>query len=112
MRSFAICLAFRGQGEPISAYGVLSQQRTNKSHSNLEKHLLEHSIHLKETTKSLKKKQSVKSKPAQYNNVIHEPICDIELSNVCPPYLHILLGIVKKHHDLLEQECHAITGKL
>ena len=25
---------------------------------------------------------------------------------ICPPYLHILLGIVKKHHDLMELECH------
>ena len=27
---------------------------------------------------------------------------------VCPPYLHILLGIVKLHHDLLETECHKL----
>ena len=25
-----------------------------------------------------------------------------------PPYLHILLGIVKRHHDMLEKECHSI----
>ena len=29
------------------------------------------------------------------------------LSNVCPRYLMILLGIVKGHHDLFEEECNA-----
>ena len=28
---------------------------------------------------------------------------DIELGFVCPPYLHILLGILNKHHELLEE---------
>ena len=27
---------------------------------------------------------------------------NIELDQVAPPYLHNLLGIMKKHHDLLE----------
>ena len=44
--------------------------------------------------------------------MIHEPLWDIEISNVCPPYLHILLGIVKKHHDLPEEECHAFDQKI
>ena len=33
-------------------------------------------------------------------NVINRPILAIYIDMVCPPYLHILLGIVKKHHDL------------
>ena len=33
---------------------------------------------------------------------------NIELDHVAPPYLHILLGITKKHHDLLEDECHSL----
>ena len=28
--------------------------------------------------------------------------------HICPPYLHILLGLVKKHHDLLEAATHSI----
>ena len=32
----------------------------------------------------------------------------ISINHVCPPYLHILLGIVKRHHDMLEKECHSI----
>ena len=35
-----------------------------------------------------------------YFNVINRPILAIDIDMVCPPYLHILLGIVKKHHDL------------
>lgn len=43
-----------------------------------------------------------------YNNVIRKYVMNIDLDHVCPPYLHILLGVVKKHHDLLEKECHSI----
>ena len=39
-----------------------------------------------------------------HNNAIRSPIVDIELDHVAPPYLQILLGIAKKHHDLLEEE--------
>ena len=35
-------------------------------------------------------------------NSIHEPILDIPLDRVTPPYLHCLLGITKRHHTLLE----------
>ena len=41
-------------------------------------------------------------------NVIHKPLWPIGILRVCPPYLHILLGIVKKHHDLLKDDCHVI----
>ena len=43
-----------------------------------------------------------------FNNVIHKPLWNIPLSHVCPPYLHILLGIVKRHHDMFEQELHEV----
>ena len=45
---------------------------------------------------------------SSYNNVIHKPLLDIHISHVCPPYLHILLGIVKKHHDLFENDLHEL----
>ena len=35
-----------------------------------------------------------------------------ELSQVAPPYLHILLGIVKKHHTLLETASDSIDQKI
>jgi hypothetical protein len=41
-------------------------------------------------------------KVAKYHNEVNNPILDIELNYVTPPYLHILLGIVQKHHKLLE----------
>lgn len=54
-----------------------------------------------------------KKKDAQlYNNVVRKPVLDIELEQVTPPYLHILLGIVKKHHDLLEEQCHKLDEQI
>ena len=53
-----------------------------------------------------------KANASKFFNVIHSPILDIPVRQVCPPYLHILLGIVKKHHDLLEEECHRIDEAL
>ena len=34
-----------------------------------------------------------------------------KFNNVCnlPAYLHILLGITQKHHELLETECHKLV---
>ncbi|XP_070178247.1 uncharacterized protein [Littorina saxatilis] len=49
-----------------------------------------------------------KKKAKAYNNAIHYPLFDLQLTQVAPPYLHILLGIVKKHHVLLEHECHKL----
>ena len=51
---------------------------------------------------------SNKKKAKAYNNVVHSPLFNLQTSQVTPPYLHILLGIVKRHHDMLEQECHAL----
>ena len=39
-------------------------------------------------------------------NIIHEPLWPVSVSGVCPLHRHILLGIVKKHNDLLEDDCH------
>lgn len=55
---------------------------------------------------------SDKAKAKVYNNVIHRPIFDVDIPQVAPPYLHLLLGIVKKHHTLLENECHQLDKKI
>ena len=47
-------------------------------------------------------------KQAQYHNAVHAPIFKIPVNSTCPPYLHVLLGIIKKHHDLLEAACHKL----
>ena len=47
-------------------------------------------------------------KAKAYNNVVHRPPFDTELPQVGPPYLHVLLRVVKKHHDILEDECHTL----
>ena len=41
-------------------------------------------------------------KAKHFNNVVREPLLSIPLDHVAPPYRHILLGIVKKHHDIIE----------
>ena len=45
---------------------------------------------------------------SEFMNVIHEPLWPVPVSRVGPPHLHILLRVVKKHHDLLEDDCHSI----
>ncbi|GFR62043.1 hypothetical protein ElyMa_001861500 [Elysia marginata] len=53
---------------------------------------------------------SGKKEVAKFHNALHKPLLDtrIELDNVSPPYLHILLGIVLKHHKLLEEVAHKL----
>lgn len=58
--------------------------------------------------KFIKIGNSKKSQASKFHNCIHAPLWNIPISHVCPPYLHILLGITKKHHDLLEQACHKL----
>ena len=45
------------------------------------------------------------TKAAKHHNVIRCPVFQTELDWVYPPYLHIVLGIMKKHHSLLEEKC-------
>ena len=44
--------------------------------------------------------------------MVSRPVWNIPLRQVCPPYLHILLGIVKKHHEMLESSCHDLDLKI
>ena len=41
-----------------------------------------------------------------YYNTINPALLHIEPEFYCVPYLHILLGITKKHHELQEMACH------
>jgi hypothetical protein len=52
------------------------------------------------------------NKAIRHTNVIRCPVFQIELEQVCPPYLHIVLGVVKKHHTLLEEQCHQLDERL
>ena len=47
-----------------------------------------------------------------FYNCLHEPLLPIELDDVSPPYLHILLGIVWRHHILLKKEAHKLDLEL
>ena len=48
------------------------------------------------------------SKAKAFNNVCSQPLWNTSLSQVCPPYLHILLGVTQKHRHLLESFCHEL----
>ena len=50
-----------------------------------------------------------KKRAKRCRNVVRKPLIDFEPSEqVAPPYLHVLLVVVKKHHYLLEKECHSL----
>ena len=54
----------------------------------------------------------LKKNVSDYNNSLFPPIINVEPTSVCPPYLHILLGIVLKHHRMLEEATDAIDSEL
>ena len=45
---------------------------------------------------------------AACNNFINYPLFQVPLCHGCPLYLHRVLGIVKKHRDMLANECHEL----
>ena len=48
----------------------------------------------------------------KFFNSLHAPLLRLDLENVCPPYLHILLGVVLKHHKFLENAAHDLDEKV
>ena len=79
-----------------------------KSHKSQPHTLHRQGKGLKRDYNAFKREGSNNQKAAKHHNVVRSPVFHIELDHVCPPYLHIVLGIVKKHHSLLEQKCHKI----
>ena len=55
---------------------------------------------------------SDKKHASRCNNSRYKPLLDIELDYVAPPYLHILLGVVLKHHRHLEAYADKIDFKI
>lgn len=93
------------------AFGVTPQRQNCRSPTKLS-HMWMPVIEevWRETT--FKREGKNRKKAAKYNNVVESPIFHIELDHVCPTYLHIVLGIVKKHHSLLEEQCHQLDQKI
>ena len=46
-----------------------------------------------------------------YHNCLHPPMVNIDTSAVAPPYLHLLLGIILKHHRELEAEVYELLDQ-
>ena len=53
-----------------------------------------------------------KREVAKFHNALHAPLLGIDLESVSPPYLHILLGVVLKHHKLLEDSAHRLDMEI
>ncbi|GFR70919.1 amine oxidase [Elysia marginata] len=47
---------------------------------------------------------SDKRKAKHFHNAVYSPLLNIALNYVSPPYLHVLLGLVLKHHNNLEDD--------
>ena len=69
---------------------------------------------IKKDNRAYRRAGSKKKNAKAYNNVIHQPLLKIDenLLQVTPPYLHLLLGIAKKHHTLLEHDCHHLDKEI
>lgn len=52
------------------------------------------------------------TKALEHNNCVRQPLISIDIDHVAPPYLHIMLGIVLKHHKLLEIDCDFLDKKI
>eukprot|EP00057_Strongylocentrotus_purpuratus_P034143 XP_794084.3 PREDICTED: uncharacterized protein LOC589347 [Strongylocentrotus purpuratus] len=50
--------------------------------------------------------------PKESVNVIRDPFFDIPINRVCPPGLHISLGVFLKHFNSLCQACHTLDLKI
>ena len=71
---------------------------------SLETLLADNSAFLRET--------SDKREVAKFHNALHAPLLGIDLESVSPPYLHILLGVVLKHHKLLKDSAHRLDMEI
>ncbi|GFO46704.1 amine oxidase [Plakobranchus ocellatus] len=79
--------------------------RDHCEHRSLESLLADNKTFMQQTDGE--KKQANK-----FYNSLHAPLVGIELGKVSPPYLHILLGVVLKHHKLLEDAAHKLDKKV
>ena len=102
------------QGVHPCLYCTINKDDMKKAPDNIEGDIADRT--LKNIQKSYhgfsKKGKKKKSKAKLHFNVIRKPVLDIELDHVCPPYLHILLGVVKKHHDMLDKHCQELDEQL
>ena len=84
-------------------------QAESKAKSAQLRTLHDMSVNLKEFLSEGKGKKSVAK---DYFNVVREPVLPIALDQVVPPYLHIMLGIIKRHHDFLEEDVRKLDMKI
>ena len=87
-----------------------SKQQAHRSATQqleLPKRSLTDSIKRDRQTFRLRGENDIK-KAKVYNIATRDPLFDVPPTQVAPLYFHILLGISKKYHDLLEKDCRAL----
>ena len=56
---------------------------------------------IKEDHRRLRRSKKTNKQAKHFYNAAKKPLLNVDVDHVAPPYLHILLGVTKKHHDLL-----------
>ena len=55
---------------------------------------------------------SDKREAAKFHNSLYAPLLELDLESADPPYLHILQGVVSKHHKLLEDSARRLDMEI
>ena len=61
-------------------------------------------LSLRDDFLNFEREGSDRKKAKNHHNVVYSPLLNIEVNCVSPPYLHILSGLVLKHHKNLEED--------
>ena len=69
-------------------------------------------LHIHADHRRLRRSKNKNKQAKHFNNAAKKPVLSVDLDHVAPPYLHILLGVTKKHHDLLVGDCDKLDQKI
>ena len=100
------CTEFQEQQVCTNACGVLSPRPTHRGVQTISYRTLK-SLR-KDHRQFLGHGKGKKGNATKFNNTVTSAVWHTSINHVCPPYLHVLLGIVKRHHDMLEKQCHSV----
>ena len=105
-------MGYQAQQHDTRAYGAWQRALISKCQI-MTKNFNHGRYALKEDHNRFKnEKDGNKDHVKYYNNALHKPLLPIELEDVTPPYLHIELGVVWRHHILLLREINKLETEL
>ena len=67
---------------------------------------------IKESNERFEEAGAVLKSAKHFNNTINKPLLDVPLENVCPPYLHVMLGLVNLHLQELLKESYYLDKQI